>query len=175
MEKTLILYRSKGGSTARYAQALARMIGGRALPASQADDGLLARADGIVFASWMRAGSLVGSGFLRRHAKALRGKRLALMVVGLAPRLDPDSWEAFSRRALPDFLRSDARVFYLRGAYAPARQGALTRRFLTSMGRALTRKPDASADELALAHDLLQGADHVREDALSAIALYLAG
>lgn len=175
MGKTLILYQSKGGSTARYAQALARMTGGRALPAAQADAALLASAERIVFASWMRAGALSGSGFLRRHARQLRGKNLTLMAVGLAPRLDAAAWDAFLRRALPDFLREGTRTFYLRGAYDPARCGALTRRLLASMGKALKRKPSASAEELALAHDLLHGADHVQEDALAAIALYLAG
>ncbi len=173
MGKILILYQSKGGSTARYAQALARMTGGLAVPTRQADGALLASAEQIVFASWMRAGTLVGSGFLRRHADALRGKRLTMMAVGLAPRLDAAAWEAFLRRALPGDLPESPRTFYLRGAYDPAGRGPLTRRLLAAMGKSLQHKPDATAQELALAHDLLHGGDHVREDALAAIALYL--
>ena len=152
MGKALILYRSKGGSTARYAQALARMTGGRALPAAQADGALLVSAEQIVFASWMRAGALAGIGYLRRHAAQLRGKRLTLMAVGLSPRLDTAAWEVSIRRSLPDFPLEEIR-----------------------MGKTLQRKPDASAQELALAHDLLYGGDHVQEDALAAIALYLTG
>ena len=175
MGNALILYRSKGGSTARYAQALARMTGGRALLAAQADGALLASAEQIVFASWMRAGALAGIGYLRRHAAQLRGKQLTLMAVGLSPQLDTAAWEDSIRRSLPDFPLEEIRTFYLRGAYSPAQRGPLTRGLLAAMGKTLQHKPDASAQELALAHDLLDGGDHVQEDALAAIALYLTG
>ena len=85
MEKGIILYRSKYGATAKYAEWLAEETGFDLMQTKEASVEKLRRYDTIVLGGGIYASGIAGIGFLRKHLKQLQGKRLAVFCVGASP------------------------------------------------------------------------------------------
>ena len=133
MTRTVIIYKSKYGATARYAALLSEMLGGEALEAGAASAGALEGADTVIFAGGVYAGGVAGMDRFRRLLPALTGRRLALLCVGASPY---DEKALAALRARCSGLPEDVPLFYARGAWDESRMGLIRER-----GR-LTPAPD---------------------------------
>ncbi len=79
--KTLVVYSSKHGSTAQYAQWIAEDLGASALPIKKAGRQDLDGAEQLVIGSSVQIGKLTISSWLQSHWAALKGKKLVFFSV----------------------------------------------------------------------------------------------
>lgn len=85
MGKGVILYRSKYGATAKYAEWLAEETGFDIMQTKEASVEKLSCYDTIVLGGGVYASGIAGIGFLRKNLKQLQGKRLAVFCAGASP------------------------------------------------------------------------------------------
>ena len=115
-EKTLILYKSKYGSTQRYAQWIAEAVDGDLMEASKADAGIYGGYDTIVFGGSLHAVGITGVKALTDHYDSIKDKKIIVFAVGCSPGYDKDLkkvWEA----NFTEEMRERIRFFYARGAF----------------------------------------------------------
>ena len=97
MDRGIILYRSKYGATARYAEWLAEETGFDILRTKEASAEKLGSYDTIVLGGGIYASGIAGIGFLRKNRKQLQGKRLAVFCVGASPYEEKAFQELYAR------------------------------------------------------------------------------
>lgn len=142
MQAGCILYGSRYGSAARYAQALAGQTGLPAFPYAAAP--ALSQQRTVVYIGGVYIGSILGLGKALRGFAPAPGQRLILAAVGLG---DPSLEE--TRRALRQGLEKQlspaclaaAQLFLLRGALDPQRLSLPHRGLLALLSRALQKRP----------------------------------
>ena len=118
MGKGIILYRSKYGATAKYAEWLAEETCFDIMQTRKASVEKLRRYDTIVLGGGVYASGIAGIGFLRKNLKQLQGKRLAVFCVGASP-YEEKAFEELSAHNLKDGLKGIP-CFYCRGAWNEA-------------------------------------------------------
>ena len=118
MEKGIILYRSKYGATAKYAEWLAEETCFDIMQTKEASVEKLRRYDTIVLGGGIYASGIAGIGFLRKHLKQLQGKRLAVFCVGASP-YEKKAFEELYAHNFKDGMKGIP-CFYCRGAWNEA-------------------------------------------------------
>ncbi|MDV8002529.1 flavodoxin domain-containing protein [Rhodococcus sp. IEGM 1408] len=170
MNRPVVAFTSRYGSTRRYATALASRFG---TPATKlADLATASEADPLIVLSPLYATRIRGR---RRIIRAIRSApgRAALVVVGMSPTDDPgratlaDALVAASGRAVA--------TFQLRGDFDPTRLGPLDRALMAVLRSRLRKTPDEPAARLILAREPIRFIDESTLDPVVAWANGLTG
>lgn len=115
MEKTVIIYKSKYGSTEKYAKWLNEEIGGDLYKKSQVSVNKLKKYDTIIYGGGLYAKLIAGFSFIKNNYKYLEDKRIIIFVVGASP-FDTGIIFEIKSNNFPDNMKNIP-CFYLRGAF----------------------------------------------------------
>jgi menaquinone-dependent protoporphyrinogen IX oxidase len=112
--KTLVCYKTKAGSTEKYAKWITEATGADLkrfdeIPRRDTFEGY----DCVVVSSGTYAGFMPLNRFLKRHWKNLEGKKVVVIAVGAAPADDP--WSIRSYNRIPEKIRNNIQYFKLMG------------------------------------------------------------
>lgn len=145
--KTAVIYRSKYGSTQRYAQWLARALHADLLELQEVSREQLAGYEALLYGGGIYAGSI--EGLKRFRSVAPRGRSIAILAVGAAP----ESAEALEQ--LRRFLEEEEMLFHLRGALTYGRMTVMDRLLMRMMRGMVAKK--SPRERAAWERELLEG------------------
>ncbi|VVB76614.1 Flavodoxin domain protein [uncultured archaeon] len=114
MPKTIVIYRTKYGSTRQYAQWIAEELSCDAVPLADFDMGRLSTYDSVIFGTYYRVGKMVDIRFLIDNWKALGSKKVILFSVSGSPPDNPEIKEKYEAQ-VPAEIRARLSYFPLRG------------------------------------------------------------
>lgn len=139
MSKTIVLYQSKYGSTARYAQWLGEALGCEVLENKKLQPGRLNDYDTILLGGHLHAGGIAGISFLQKNYEQLKHKHIRVFGVGASPS-DPEMIEQCRQRMrLPDVP-----FFYFRGAWQQDKMTWIDRKLCSMLKKALQKKDSST-------------------------------
>lgn len=153
-----IIYESRTDHARRYAELLAKRLGGEAMSLKQAKKAV-GRGSGVVFIGWVFANRIIGYSAARR-----RWDVKTVCAVGMFPECEANT------AALTEKNKPDCPLFYLRGGIDPSRLTGLRRKLISLVREDLIR--EGKPENRALAELLATGADFVSEEALSQLAAF---
>ncbi|WP_017414987.1 flavodoxin domain-containing protein [Clostridium tunisiense] len=114
--KVLVIYKSKYGSTKRYAQWIAEETNGDLIESSKVKGEDLKKYDTIVFGGFLHAVGISGVKIITENFKNIADKRLIVFAVGCTPEREKDIEKVFSANLKAE-MRGKIQCFYLRGAF----------------------------------------------------------
>ena len=153
-----IVYESRTGHARRYAELLAKRLGGEAMSLKQAKKAV-GRGSAVVFIGWVFANQIRGFSAARR-----RWDVKAVCAVGMFPECEANT------TALTEKNKPQCPLFYLRGGLDPSQLTGLRRKLIALVRDDLVR--EGKPENKALAELLTTGADFVSEEALSQAAAF---
>ena len=142
MKQGIVLYRSKYGSTRKYAGWLQEALG---YDCEEASGAALRRAsayDTVVFCGAVYASGIKWLALLKKNMRALRGKRLAVLCVGASP-YDEAAFTALRQRHFGGELES-VPVYYARGAWDTDAMTAVDRTLCNMLKKSLAKRDPAT-------------------------------
>ena len=151
MSNTLVLYKTKYGSTKQYAEWLAADLNADLYELSRFSSRDLERYSKVVYCGGLYANRVSGVGFIARNQARLRDKKLVIVACGLSyPRFQ----ESVTRvqngltRKLPRALHEHSRLFMVRGAITYSRLGFFENFIIKMLESTLRKKnPDMLSQE----------------------------
>jgi len=111
--KTAIIYRSFLGATKKYAEWLRESIESDLFKSGQIKDNRLREYELLILCTGTYAGWISLRGYLKKKWDTLRGKKVILLVVGIAPVEDPQSIRAYEK--IPEYIRKNIQYFKVPG------------------------------------------------------------
>lgn len=142
--KTIILYATKYGTTARIAQRIAdRIDGAQVHDLKQRGIPDLKQFDCVIIGSSLYIGKIrkEARNFLANNSEAFSGKTLGLFLLGL----EPEHTEAYFTNNFPENLLKNAKATaFLGGIYDPKRSGVLDKLLLKAV-----KKPEGHIDTIS--------------------------
>lgn len=138
MSELLVLYKSKYGSTKKYAQWIREETGCDVFPVEAYKNGDFSGYTTVIFAGGVYAGSIAGLSTLKRNLRRLSGKYVAVLAVGATP-FDEKSFEQLKTQNLRG-LPAGTPVFYARGAYDEKRMSLKDRTLCRMLKKSLAGK-----------------------------------
>ena len=109
----IIIYKSKYGSTRKYAEWLKEATGFEMAEADKIKIGEALKYDTIIFGGGIYAGGIAGISFLKKNIGMLKGKKIVAFCCGASP-FDEDFMKALKERNLSGEL-SGIPLYYCRG------------------------------------------------------------
>ena len=141
----VVIYHSQTGFTAQYALWISQAAGADCLELSAAKRACLKEYDAIIFGSWVRAGTLCQSRWLKRNLEtAWAGRKVLVFCVGGSPIDNPETQEFLEK------LRAElkgAEVFYCPGGFRHERMSLPSKLMIRVFVRSLRAKKERTPEE----------------------------
>lgn len=113
--KTLVIYKSKYGSTKKYAEWIGEELEARVLEVSQAAAPDLEKYNNIIYCGGLYAGNIIGLSFIKKNFNILNGKKIVIAAVG-ATLKGENEISKIENEILPPEMRGKVGFYLLRGA-----------------------------------------------------------
>lgn len=170
MTQAAVVYQSRYGSTARYAEWIADAVGADLIRMSDVQPGALRSYDRLIFGSPVFAGTLGSTRIIRQQAETLRDRAVAIFVVGIAP-IDDAGRERAVDISLTSEMRERAAVFHLPGAIDYSQLSLLHGLVMKLLDAQVTRRARVTPSEqnLRRAQQVGKNVDGVVRDAIDPI------
>lgn len=115
-KKVLVIYKSKYGSTKRYAQWIADEVQGDIIESAKVKSEELQKYEIIVFGGFLHAVGISGVKVITENFKRIANKKIIIFAVGCTPERKKDIEKVFSHN-LKEEMKKSVHCFYLRGAF----------------------------------------------------------
>jgi len=116
VKKIAVVYKSKYGSTKRYAGWIAGESGADIIPYSKAKISDLKNYDIIVFGGYMHAVGISGIKFIKKHLEELHGRKIIVFSCGASP-INEKTANDIKKKNFTDKELEKIKLFCLRGAF----------------------------------------------------------
>ncbi len=174
MGKIAVIYKSKYGSTEKYARWIAEETGADLFKTSDASAAKLKGYDVLVFGGGLYAVNLLGISFIKNNYEKFKDKKLIVFSVGASP----ESQEALKSVKEKNFSREmqqSIRFFHFRGALNYDKMSPKHKFMMRMLKRMLeTKKPEAlNEDERGIMETFGQNTDFVSKESIAPIVEYI--
>ena len=149
--KGIIIYKSKYGSTKKYAEWLKEATGFEMVEADKAKIDEVAQCDTIIFGGGIYAGGIAGVNFLKKNIAKLKGKKIVAFCCGASP-FDAGFVKALKERNFSGDL-SGIPLYYCRGGYDLASMHFMDKTLCKLLGKSVAKKES----------EIIVSADHTEE------------
>lgn len=172
--KTLVIYHSKTGFTARYAKWLQEDISCDCLPYKKRKSADLSQYDCIVYGAGLHAGNILGRKWLLKRLPELSGKKLAVFFTGAMPPEQAGIEQAAAQNFTAD-QRQRIGIFYLWGGLNYENMGTADRFLMKLLQKVMRAKADPSPEEREMAKALESSFDRTDRKYLKPLEAFLGG
>ena len=164
-----VIYKSRYGSTRRYARWISEELGAPLFEASQIKPAQLMDYDVVVYGGGLYAGGINGVALVARNPC----KSLVVFTVGLADPGDTD-YSGVLRRNFPGDALAGVKVFHLRGGINYQKLGLVHRGMMAIFRKATAKKDPArlSGEERAVLETGGKSADFTDRDTIAPIVAF---
>ena len=114
--KTVVVYKSRYGSTGKYAHWIAEETGGDIFEASSVNGDVLGDYDVIIYGGSLHALGIVGFSVIKRNFERIKDKKLIVFSVGMSPAY-PEAMEEVKKNNFTPAMTGKIEYFHLRGGF----------------------------------------------------------
>jgi menaquinone-dependent protoporphyrinogen IX oxidase len=115
MGKVVVIYKSKYGSTKKYAKWIADELNSDLFEYSEVKKDDLERYDTIVFGGGLYASGINGVDIITKNFEHIKNKNLIVFTVGLAATDDKEIFKPIIKKNFTEEMESKIKIFHLRG------------------------------------------------------------
>lgn len=116
MSNTIVVYKSRYGSTKKYAEWISKTLGAELSEASNVNAEALKQYDTIIYGGGLYASGILGINLITKSFEQLKNKRLIVFTVGLADPKNEEQFKPLLDKNFNDEMKDTIKVFHLRGA-----------------------------------------------------------
>lgn len=150
MRKVAVVYKSKYGSTEKYAKWIAEDICADIFKVSEIKADKLEEFDTIVYCGGLYVGGILGFSFIKNNYSKFGNKRLIVVAVGATLKKD-EAIEEIKARNLTDEMKNNVQFFLLRGGLDYKKMNIIDRLLMFLMVKSLKFKKAQELDDDAKA------------------------
>ncbi|WP_025640869.1 flavodoxin domain-containing protein [Schnuerera ultunensis] len=147
MDKIAVVYKSRYGSTKKYAQWIAEDAKADLYECSQMDINKLMEYDTIIYGGGLYASRIAGVSIITKNYNILKDKRIIVFTVGLAGTENKEIFTPIIEKNFPsEELRESIKFFHLRGGIDYKKLGIVHKSMMAMLKTMLSKK---DANELS--------------------------
>jgi len=148
MSKIVVMYKSKYGSTKKYAQWIAEEAKADCFECSEVDVKKLAEYDTIIYGGGLYAGGIAGISTITKNFEILKDKKIVVFTVGLASTDKKEVFLPIIEKNFINEMRDSIKFFHLRGGIDYKKLSIIHRTMMALLKFVVSRKsPDELTDE----------------------------
>ena len=146
MKKVAVVYKSKYGSTEKYAKWIAEDICADIFKVSEIKADKLKEYDTIVYCGGLYAGGMLGFSFIKNNYHKFCCKRLIVVAVGATLKKD-EAIEEVKNQNLTDEMKDNVQFFLLRGGLNYKKMNVIDRLLMFMLIKSVKSKKTEELDD----------------------------
>lgn len=147
MNKIAVVYKSKYGSTKKYAQAISKSLNADLFERSQIKADSLIEYDTIIYGAGLYASGINGISLISKNFEKLKNKNLIVFTVGLAPPEDKELFQPIINKNFTDEMKSSIEIFHLRGGIDYKELSFLHKNMMAMLKNMVSKKKETELTE----------------------------
>ncbi|MDO5688647.1 MAG: flavodoxin domain-containing protein [Tissierellia bacterium] len=180
MEKILVSYQSKYGTTKRYAEWIAAELGTVARERGSISTTEIADYDVIIHGGGLYAGSVLGIDIFKDHFEESNGKKRILFTCGLGDPEEPNSLARLEEglvQVLGEDILAELKVFHLRGGIDYSKLSFLHKGMMRLLHLFINRKQkgEQGDEDWSMLGSYGQNIDHTDRATIQPLVDYVRG
>lgn len=145
MSNTVVVYKSKYGSTEKYAKWIAEALSADIFKSNQIKIDKLEKYTTIIHCGGLYVGGILGFSLIKNNYPKLHNKKLVVVAVGATQKKE-DAVEEVKNKNLPDEMKNNVHFFLLRGGLNYKRMNPLDRFLMYMMYKSIKAKEPQKLD-----------------------------
>ena len=176
MNKIAVTYKSKYGSTKKYAEWISQKLGADLFDSSKVSYDKLLEYDTIVYGGGLYAGGISGISLITKNFDKLKDKNLVIFTVGLSPTEDPNLFKPLIEKNLTEVMRQRIKVFNLRGGMDYKKLNLIHKPMMAMLMKIIGKKSpeELTTDEKAMLEVKNEKADFTDINTIEPLTSYVA-
>ncbi len=144
--RTIIIYKSKYGSTKKYAEWIAERTWADMVETPKLDVDALQSYDNIVFGGYLHATGIAGLDVIKKNWDEIKDKNIVIFTVGLAS-INDGTYKDIVRASFSEDEMKKIKLFGLRGAFDYEKLGRIDKAMMYMMKMDLKSKDYSSLND----------------------------
>ena len=145
-KKIAVIYKSKYGSTKRYAEWIAKAVNGDLFEHSKIKIEDLLHYDTIVFGGSLHAVGIKGVDLITKNFDQLKNKKIIVFATGCSPAKEEAIKHVIDHNFTVD-IKENIKFFYLRGSFNYSKLNFVDKMMMSMLKRKLKKKKPEELDE----------------------------
>lgn len=177
MTKTVILYKSRYGSTKKYAQWIAEETDGDLFESSEVNINELTKYDTIIYGGGLYASGIAGVSTITKNYDVLKDKKIVVFTVGLASTDNEEIFIPIIEKNFPKAMQANIKFFHFRGGIDYDKLGFIHKSMMTMLKIVISKKSseELSDDDRELLDTYGGKVDFTDKSAIEPLLSYLRG
>lgn len=177
MSKIVVVYKSKYGSTKKYAEWIAKELKADLFEASEIESEKLSEYDSIIFGGGLYASGINGIGIITKNFQDLKSKNLIIFTVGLASADDKEIFKPIIEKNLTEEMRKEVKIFHLRGGIDYSKLKFLHKSMMAMLKRMVANKnpEELSTDDKMMLETYGEKVDFTNIETIEPLVSYVKG
>jgi menaquinone-dependent protoporphyrinogen IX oxidase len=148
VNKTAVIYKSKYGSTKKYAEWIASELKSILFECSQIKPEDLLQYDTIIFGGGLYASGINGISLITKNFQTIKNKNIIVFTVGLAATEDKEIFKPIIEKNCTQELRNKIKFFHLRGGIDYKKLNFIHKPMMAMLKTMVSKKkPEEMTDE----------------------------
>ena len=175
MKSIAIVYKSKYGSTKKYAQWIAKETGGELFESSEISIKQLREYDVIVYGGGLYASGIAGISTISKNFEVFREKKIVVFTVGLASTDRDEVFEPIINKNFSKQMQGNIKFFHLRGGIDYSKLGIIHKPMMAMLKIMISRKnpEELSSDDREILATYGKRVDFTDKNTIEPLLLYL--
>jgi len=146
MKKVIVIFKSKYGSTEKYAKWISEEVSADIFKVSEMKPDILMEYETIVYCGGLYAGGLLGFSFIKRNYHKIYDKKLIVVAVGATLKKDK-ALEEVKQQNLTDEMKDRVQLFLLRGGLNYKKMNLIDRLLMFLLIKSVKLKKQKELDD----------------------------
>lgn len=174
MSNIAVVYKSKYGSTKKYAQWIANALKADIFEVSKVNIDNLKKYSTIVYGGGMYMGSILGVSFITKNFESLKNKKLVVFAVGLEDSSNANNFKIAIDKTFTEEMQKSIKIFHFRGAIDYKKLGLFHKFSMAMLIKMLKKTPREQMDETtkAIIDSYGQKIDYINENSIKPLVEY---
>ncbi len=147
MKKTAVVYKSRYGSTRKYAEWIAQSLGADLFVESEISGSEMEGYSTIIYGGGLYASGINGISLLTKNFQAVKDKNLIVFTVGLASPEDTSIYKPIIDKNIPAEMRSRIKFFHFRGGIDYSELNLMHKGMMSMLKRMVAKKAEGEKTE----------------------------
>lgn len=147
MKNTAVIYKSRYGSTRKYAGWIAESLGADLFEESEISGSALQGYKTIIYGGGLYASGINGISFLTKNFHSVKDKNLIVFTVGLASPEDTSIYKPIIEKNIPAEMRGSIKFFHFRGAIDYDELNVMHKGMMAMLKRMVAKKAEGEKTE----------------------------
>jgi len=148
MNKIAVIYKSRYGSTKKYAQWIADEVKGDLFNCSEVNVEKLTEYDIIIYGGGLYASGIAGISLITKNFERIKDKKIIVFTVGLASTNRKEVFAPIIEKNFSKSMYANIKFFHLRGEIDYKKLGLIHKSMMAMLRKVIIRKkPDELTDD----------------------------